>query len=133
MVFIYWIEGHPDYADRVEDIYQEIRQRGDVLCTSVFTLGELLVGPKLKGNDVLEAQIRRLLTSSEIELIPLTEATMVKYAQIRATAKSAPADTIHLACASQAKVDLFITNDARLRKCVVPDVNFISGINGTVL
>jgi cysteinyl-tRNA synthetase len=42
------------------------------------------------------------------------------------------ADTIHLASSSQAKVELFITNDARLRNCVIPNVPFVAGIDGAV-
>ena len=133
MVFIYWIEGNPKFVDRVDEIYRRIRDRGDTLCTSVFTLGELLVGPRLKNNQIVETQIRRMLTGSEVELLPINETTMLHYAQIRATTGASSADAIHLASASQAEVDLFITNDSRLRNFIVPGINFLAGIDGSVL
>ena len=45
MLFVYWLEDHPAYADRVQQIIEAITRRRDTLCTSVFTLGEVLTGP----------------------------------------------------------------------------------------
>lgn len=45
MLFIYWIENHPTYAQRIDQILGRMTQRADVLCTSSFTLAEVLTGP----------------------------------------------------------------------------------------
>src|SRR5258708_5321621 len=42
-------EDHPAYAGRVQAIHARMEERGDVLCTSAFTLGEILVGPNKAG------------------------------------------------------------------------------------
>ena len=39
-----------------------------------------------------------------------------------------PPDAIQLACASAARVDLFITNDERLSRRVVPGIHFIQSL-----
>ena len=39
-----------------------------------------------------------------------------------------PPDAIQLACASAARVDLFITNDERLSRKVVPGIHFIQSL-----
>jgi hypothetical protein len=44
MLFIYWLEDHPQHAARMGRIYERMQARGDKLCTSVFTIGEVLTG-----------------------------------------------------------------------------------------
>jgi len=41
----------------------------------------------------------------------------------------APADAIHLACAAQAGVDVFLTNDQGLARQIVPGIQFIAGLD----
>jgi predicted nucleic acid-binding protein len=41
----------------------------------------------------------------------------------------APADAIHLACAAQAKTDLFLTNDKRLVGKIIPGIQFIATLD----
>jgi hypothetical protein len=43
-----------------------------------------------------------------------------------------PADSIHLACAAQARIDLFLTNDAALVGKVIPGIQFIAGMDSNV-
>ena len=49
MLFVYWFEDNPEYADRVEEIYRKMRQRKDKLLTSAFTVGEILAGSYRRG------------------------------------------------------------------------------------
>jgi len=133
MLFVYWLEEHPLFGPRVEALLRRMEQRGDQLCTSVFTLAELLVGPKKTRHFSLEEQIREVLNSSAIQLLPFTDAAAERYAEIRAAQNVKPADAIQLACASAAGIDLFLTNDHRLQKLSLRGIDFIAGLDGAVL
>lgn len=129
MLFVYWIEDHPQYAERVQEIFDKMEHRGDSLYTSAFTLGELLTGPvKQSATDLVE-QIRSLFRSPAVEMVPFTGETAERYASIRASHRVSPADAIHLASAAENKVDLFLTNDQRLYRLVIPGIQFIAGMD----
>jgi len=49
MLFIYWLEDHPQYARRVDAIHSRMEQRHDQLITGAFTFGEVLAGAYRKG------------------------------------------------------------------------------------
>lgn len=49
MLFVYLLEDHPRYADRIVHIWNSMQQRRDELCTGSLTLGEILVAPYKKG------------------------------------------------------------------------------------
>lgn len=130
MIFIYLIEGHQNYGPRVRAIYEEMARRGDRLCTSVFTLGEVLTGPRKIGAQSLVDQIRAFFFKSDVvELLPYTIATADRYSIVRAGASVKAADAIHLACAAQSGVELFITHDKSLQKLTIPGIHFITGLN----
>lgn len=129
MLFVYWLEDHPAYAKRVRHILTGMEERQDKLYTSSFTAGEVLVGPYKLGAVSAAQQIRELFESSFVEIIPYTLKTADVYAQIRAAQKVSPPDAIHLACASQAGIDLFLTNDSKLPGKVIPGIQFIAGLN----
>jgi uncharacterized protein len=129
MLFIYWLEDHPLHAARMNRIHESMEDRGDRLCTSVFTIGEVLTG--LYKRDALEiaSQARDAFLSPQIELISFTAETAEIYARIRARHQVSPADAIHLASAANAGVDLFLTNDHRLQRLTVPGIHFIAGMD----
>ena len=129
MLFIYWLEDHPIHAARMNRIHERMEARGDTLCTSVVTIGEVLTG--LYKMEALEiaAQIREAFRSPQIELISYTPETADSYARIRAGHRVSPADAIHLASAANAGVDLFLTNDHRLQPLAIPGIHFIAGMD----
>ena len=129
MLFAYWLEGNPDYAPRVRQIFEKMEERCDVLCTSAFSLGEILVAPLKQGTAEIARQIRDFFRPPHLELLPFTPETAERYAQIRATHRVSPADAIHLATAAQARVDLFLTNDRALAGRVIPGIQFIAGMD----
>jgi len=129
MLFIYWLEDHPQHADRMNRIHQRMQARGDKLCTSVFTIGEVLTGLYKRDALQIASQIREAFRSPQIELIPLTPETADAYASIRASHRVSPADAIHLASASIPGVDLFLTNDHRLQPLAIPGIHFIAGMD----
>jgi uncharacterized protein len=133
MLFVYWIEEHPRYAKRVLQLREKMRMRQDRLCTGAFAVGETLAGPYKTGNKETARKIRDAFRPPFIEVIPFTLETADHYAQIRAIKGVSTADAIHLACAAQAGVDLFLTNDANLIGKVIPGIQFIAGLDTNII
>lgn len=133
MLFIYWLEDHPEYARRVDAIRSRMEARHDQLITGAFTFGEVLAGAYRKGTPELADETRRLLRNIVAEVVPFTLDTADRYARIRATPGITPADAIHLASASQAGTDLFLTNDKSLVGKIVPGIQFIASLDTQLL
>jgi predicted nucleic acid-binding protein len=126
MLFIYWFEDHPKYAGRVRTIFERMEERQDILVTSAFTVGEALVAPYRKGDQRIVEGMRSMFRPPFVKVLPFTSETAARYAQIRAELKVSPADAIQLACAAEAGVDLFLTNDHALAGKRVPGIQFVA-------
>ncbi len=133
MLFIYWLEDHPQYAKQVDAIHSRMKQRQDRLITGAFTFGEVLAGTYRKGRPELADQFRALLGSVVAEIVPFTVETAEQYARIRGTLGTTPADAIHLASAAQAGTDLFLTNDKSLAGKIIPGIQFIAMLDTQIL
>jgi len=128
MLFVYMLEANPRFGPRVRQIYEQMMRRGDRLCTSTFTVGEVLTGPQKSGSSAVVAELKKYFDSDEIDLVPFTVATAEEYSRIRAINSVLPADAIHLASAAQIKADLFLTNDYKLLRLNVPGITFMAGL-----
>jgi uncharacterized protein len=133
MLFIYWLEDHPEYARRVDAIRSRMNERNDQLITGAFTFGEVLAGAYRKGTPQLAEETRRLMRNTVAEVVPFTLETADRYARIRGTPGITPADAIHLASAAQAGTDLFLTNDKSLAGKIVPGIQFIASLDTQLL
>ncbi len=133
MLFVYFLEGHPQFGPRVRQIHREMMRRGDALCTSIFTVGELLTGPEKAEAAVKVKETKEFFGSEEVELIPFTARTAEVYAKIRASNSVLPADAIHLASAADAQADLFLTNDKKLQRLNISGIKFIAGLDGKLI
>jgi predicted nucleic acid-binding protein len=129
MLFVYWFEEHPAYGGRVRAIYARMQERKDRLCTSVFTVAETLVGPYKRGAQEVADRMRAGFRPPFVEILPFADEAVEQYARVRAGLGVSPADAIHLACAAQAGVDLFLTNDSELVGQIVPGIQFIAGLD----
>jgi predicted nucleic acid-binding protein len=129
MLFVYLIEGNTEFADRVQAIHQRIDERNDTICTSVFTVGEVLTGPFKQGSADLAAQVQKAFRNPRYEIQPFTLEMSEWYAQIRASYRVSAADAIHLATAAQSRVNLFLTNDRRLSNLVIPGIDFVAALD----
>lgn len=133
MLFVYWLEDHPQHGRRVQEIHRRMAERGDTLCASAFVLGELLVKPyKLKRMDLTRA-ILEYFQASAFEILPFGAETAEIFARIRAEHNVSPADAIHLASAAQTHADLFLTNDRQLCRLNIPGIDFIAGLDTNLL
>lgn len=131
-LFIYLIEGHGPRKERVAALAERMLERGDQLFTSVLTLGEVLVKPGEAGNQVLMEAYESVLSANSV-LLPFDHAAARIYAQLRRDRSITPPDAIQLGCASAARMDIFITNDDRLSKKLVPGIQFVSSLDKAFL
>lgn len=129
MLFIYAVEQHSEYGPRVLEIHAGMVARGDQLITSTLTYGEALTIPYRFGNVALAARYREIFRSPGIEIVPFTEEAAERFAQIRGTLALSPADSMQLACAAEAGVNLFLTNDRRLVGKRVDGIDFIADLS----
>jgi predicted nucleic acid-binding protein len=129
MVFIYLLENHPSYAQRVQHISERMVERGDRLFTSTLAAGEVLTGPQRTGDLPEFSKLEQYFQGPAITLLPFTFEAARHYSSIRAQHSVAPPDAIHLACAATEGVDVFITNDKSLVGKSVAGIQFIVGLD----
>ena len=131
-LFIYLFEGYGELSAKVQALRKRMLARGDQLLTSTLTLGELLVKPMENGAADL-CQRYELALSAAAVLIPFDAKAAIQYARLRCDRSIRPPDAIQLACASAARVDLFITNDERLHSKHVEGIQFLVSLHGAPL
>jgi predicted nucleic acid-binding protein len=131
-LFIYLLEDSGDLSRRTSEIRTRMRERGDELLTSALTLGEVLVKPLEAGQAALAARYEDAIVRSAT-VLAFTRETARRYAEIRRDRTVRAPDAVQLACASQARVDLFITNDDRLTQKTVPGIQFVQSIHRAFL
>jgi predicted nucleic acid-binding protein len=124
------LEGNPIFGPKVHKILNRIVSRGDALSTSVFSIGEILTGPRRRGSTSGVDAVKQYFLSGAVEILPFTEATADRYSVIRSANKVSQADGIHLAAAAEAGVDVFVTNDVDLRKLSIPGIKFFADLDG---
>ena len=124
-LFIYLIEGAGDPARLVRKLLSRMIERRDELLTSTLTLGEVLAKPVETGAKELADRYNRLLESPGIQMLPFDRASARIYATLRSDRGLQAPDAMQLACAAAAQANLFITNDSRLSRRVVPGIDFI--------
>jgi predicted nucleic acid-binding protein len=133
MLFVYRLEGNPQFGERVDAIWRRMQERNDELITGALAFGEVLAGAYLTGASQLKiAEVRTAMEVAASEVIPFSEAIADVYGRIKAL-KIPSADAIHLACAASASTDLFLTNDKNLIGRVIPGIQFIAGLDTNIL
>jgi predicted nucleic acid-binding protein len=133
MLFIYVIEKNPAYFSIVRTVHEAMKRRGDTLCTSILTVGEVLVGPRKSGSQSGVDRIRNYFAGDTISILPFTFETAEQFALIRSWTGTSPSDAIHLAAAAEAHVDIFLTNDADLLRLKIPGITLIANLDPVVL
>ena len=131
-LFIYLIEEFGNLSERVISLRKRMIERGDELYTSALTLGEILIKPSEMGDEGLARRYESALMSGAV-IIPFDVEPARLHAAIRKDRTIRPPDAIQLACASHARIDLFITNDERLSTKSIPRIQFVSSLQRTFL
>ncbi len=124
-LFIYLLEDFGEFGQRVTALMRRMSERRDELLTSTMTLGEVLVKPLSVGHISWANQYEILLNTPGVVVIPFDRECARVYAGLRQDKALKAPDAIQLSCAAVAKCDVFITNDDRLSKRIVPGIQFI--------
>jgi len=134
MLFIYWLEGNPQFGKRVDAVWSRMQERNDQLITAALTLGEVFAGAYRRGaNQERVQKIRAELETAVSEVLPFTAEAADMFGRIRGSLNVSSADAIHLTCAARAGTDLFLTNDKNLIGKVIPGIQFIAGLHSNIL
>ena len=131
-LFVYLLEDKGELTEQVVALRERMVERSDELLTSTLTLSEILVRPVEVGDETLARHYEQSITAAAT-LLPFDRAAAAAFAEIRRDRSIAPPDAIQLACASVAGVDMFITNDRRLSRQVVPGIHFIQSFANAAL
>lgn len=131
-LFIYLFEDKGGLTDRVVSLRERMIERNDELLTSALTLGEILVKPAEAGDPALAHRYEEAVASAAT-VLPFDRAAASVFATVRHDRSIEPPDAIQLACAAVAGADLFITNDQRLSRKVVPGIQFIQSLATAML
>ena len=131
-LFVYLFEDKGELTEQVVALRERMVERSDELLTSTLTLGEILVRPLEVGDETLARRYEQSITAAAT-VLPFDRAAAAAFAAIRRERSIAPPDAIQLACASVARVDMFITNDLRLSRQVVPGIHFIQSLANAAL
>ncbi len=131
-LFVYLFEDKGELTERVVTLRERMIERSDELFTSALALGEILVRPvEAADNSLARRYEQAILTAATV--LPFDQGAALTFARVRQDRSIKPPDAIQLACASAAGVDLFITNDARLSRKVVPGIHFIQPLANAAL
>ncbi len=133
MLFIYLLQADPVFGDRVAYLRKRSLERGDEICTSALALGEVLAGVHRDKTSADAARVRTGIVSSGVRILSFDGSTADAFGRIRAMHRTSAADSIHLACAATAGVDLFLTGDKGLLKLQVPGIKFFAGLDTNLL
>ena len=132
-LFIYMLEDYGERAVRVRHILERMSARRDELLTSTLTLAEVLVKPLASGDITLAELYEKLLSGPGVSVLPFDRSCARIFAQIRQDKSLKAPDVIQLACAANARCDLFISNDDRLSNKIVPGIQFIASLDRAFL
>jgi len=134
MLFIYWLEGNPQFGKTVDAIWSRMQARNDRLITSALAFGEVFAGAYRTGASPERVQkIRAELEAAVSEVLPFAAEGADLFGRIRGSLNVSSADAIHLTCAARAGTDLFLTNDKSLIGKVIPGIQFIAGLDSNIL
>jgi predicted nucleic acid-binding protein len=120
---IYSVEKHADYCQLLTKLWQSLKEGEIEVYTSELTLLETLVQPIKQNNQTLISAYESLLTTTEINLLPISLDILRESANFRATQNLKTPDAIHAATAFSANCDYLITNDDGFKR--VSNINIV--------
>jgi len=116
-VFIYHLEGHPDYLPLTTLVLSLVRDGAMAAVTSTLTLFEILVRPFRLGSIEVAKEYEILLSRfPHLTILDANRAVARRAAQLRADYHLKPVDALQIATALEVGATLFITNDQGLRR-----------------
>ena len=117
MVFIYHFEESQIYSPLTFSIFENLEKGNFKGITSILTLLEILAKPKKENNSLLTERYKLLFeTFPNLQVKTLNENIADIASTLRASYNINTPDAIQIATSLEAKADIFITNDATLKK-----------------
>jgi predicted nucleic acid-binding protein len=133
LLFIYLLQDDPMFGKRVRYLRKRSLERGDEICTSALAVGEMLAGVYRDKIPADAIRVRDGILAGGVRILSFDLSATDAFGRIRSTHRTSAADSIHLACAASAGVDLFLTGDKQLTKLHVPGIKFIDSIDTQLL
>lgn len=133
MLLIYLLEGNQQFRPRADALLARSRRRGDTLFTSYLAVGEIMAGVERFEGPLKTASVRQTLTGIGFKFLPFDDGAVRPFSVLRGREKIRVADSIHLACAASAGIDLYLTGDTQLFRLDVPGIQFIADFNLPIL
>ena len=117
MVFIYHFEENQAYSPLTFSIFESLEKGNFKGITSILTLLEILVKLKKENNSLLVERYKLLLeTFPNLQVQEINENIADIASSLRANYNINTPDAIQIATSLEVKADIFITNDANLKK-----------------
>jgi predicted nucleic acid-binding protein len=117
MVFIYHFEENQVYSSLTFSIFESLEKGNFKGITSILTLLEILVKPKKENNSLLVERYKLLFeTFPNLQVQEINENIADIASSLRANYNINTPDAIQIATSLEVKADIFITNDANLKK-----------------
>jgi predicted nucleic acid-binding protein len=114
---IYFVEQNPEFASKVQEVFERLDDGKLTAVVSPITLAECLVLPyKQKNSDIAQIFTELLANSENVLFYPIDEVIADKAADLRARYNLTLTDAFQLAIAIQAECDAFLTNDVDLKR-----------------
>ena len=115
-IFIYVLEGFAEAAAQLHEIRAALLTGSCEVFTSELTLCELLV-PHFRSNNLERVRQYRgfLEKSGAVTLLATSRLTYLRSSDYRGQFGLKTPDAIHVASATEAECEIFVTNDANLR------------------
>jgi predicted nucleic acid-binding protein len=114
-VFILLVEGEPEQAGIIRELFDVLRKSRNSAVTSELTLGEVLAPPRRKG--ALELHLKRrlyldlMIWSRFIELVPVSRDLLIETADLRQVSRHKLPDAVHVVTAVRSRCTYFLSND----------------------
>ena len=125
-VFIYALEGYPDFVDELISLTDELLRGTYHAVTSELTLADCLVKPIADRQDVwIETYQKAVQTSATLSVVPVSRSILIEAANIRASTGLRLPDAIHASTSRILSCTSFLTNDGKFRS--------VQGLNVLVL
>lgn len=113
---IYLTEGNPAFKASIEKLFVAFEAAQARFITSELALTETLVRPLRNGDTELVAIYERLFDTL-VQPLPVSREVLIFAAQLRAQTPSLKTpDAIHLATATLAKADAFVSSDSGIKE-----------------
>jgi len=124
-IFIYTLEGYPDFDDVLKRLANDIVEGKAEAVTSEITLAEVLTQPIAKQDKITQRNYEEALQNSEtFTVVPVARNVLIEAAQIRAFSNLKLPDAIHFATASLSQCTHFVTNDSHFKD--YPNIKVLS-------